>query len=178
MISDPSTNKVLLDSLPIAKYLDETYPSSQPPLFPAGADEVQSSFLETFFPKYGFPLFMVVISRVATSLPPASQHYFRTTREAQFGKRLEELNTPENWEKLEAALAKLKELYLANEEAGGTLLVGKTITYSDIQVASILIWARIIMGENSEDWKRISGFQDGFWAKFLTQFAKYEAVDA
>lgn len=176
MIYDPSTSKVLVDSYPIAKYLEATYPDT-PKLFPARTEALQASFLSSFWFGYSFPLFMIIISRLCGALSPYSQEYFRPTREEKFGNTLEALNTPQEWEKLESAWTKLRTFFAANGEGRDTLLAGDVVTYSDIQIAAVLVWARNICGADSEDWKRIAALDGGFWGRFLQQFEKYEATD-
>lgn len=176
LIYDPSTSKHVVDSLDIGKYLDEAYPDT-PKLFPPGLNAFQLSFNSGFLYTYMIPVFMIIISRTCASLNPRSNEYFRRTREAVFGK-LEDLNTPEQWDKVESAWGQLKSFFLENGKGKDTLFAGDTITYSDIQIASVLIWARTVCGADSEDWKRMAAMHDGFWGKFLAQFEKYENVDA
>ena len=111
-------------------------------------------------------------------MPPRSAEYFRQTREAKFGAKLEALNTPEEWQKLRSAWAKLRSFLAENGKGKDTLFVGDRITYSDVQIASVLVWARVVCGAQSADWQAIAGLADGFWGRYLEQFAKYEAVDA
>lgn len=177
MIYDPSTGTVVVDSYPIAKYLEKTYPDT-PKLFPAGTDAFQAFFIHGFWAGYAFPVFMIIISRVAGSLAPRSAEYFRRTREVKFGNTLEALNTPEQWEKLESSWTKLQSFLFNNGEGKDSLMMGDRITYADIQIACVLVWARTICGADSDDWKRIAGLNNGFWERFLKQFEKYEAVDA
>lgn len=178
VIYDPNTKKVVEDSAAIAKYLDETYPDT-PKLFPAGTDAFQAAFLDFAWPVLGFPVFMLVILDTANSLLPRSHDYFRSTREQKFGKKLEELATEEEWAKVEAGLAKLKGYLDANGKGNDLLLMGAQggITYSDIQIASFFVWAKIVWGEGSEKWKRLISLHDGKWAQFYAQFTKFEQVD-
>lgn len=125
----------------------------------------------------GGPLFMSVILPSCNALNPPSQKYFRETREKMFGP-LETLATEEKWTALEGALGKLKGFYEANGAGKDLLLAGDRITYSDVQVASLLVWARVVCGEDSALWKKLTALHGGKWAKFLEQFKAYEAVDA
>lgn len=178
VIYDPNTKKAVEDSAKIAKYLDEAYPDT-PRLFPAGTDAFQAVFHDFIWSQVGIPLFMLVILDSFNSLLPRSQEYFRSTREKRFGNKLEELGTPEEWQKLEAGLGKLNEYLERNGKGNDLLLAGAQggVTYSDIQVAAMLVWAKIVSGENSENWKRLTGLHDGKWGKFHAQFSKFEQVD-
>jgi len=178
VIYDPNTKKIVEDSAKISKYLDETYPET-PRLFPAGTDAFQAVFHDFVWPHIGYPVYMLVMLDTANSLPPRSQEYFRATREEHFGKKLEELASEEEWKKLEAGLEKLNGYLEKNGKGDDLLLMGAQsgITYSDIQLAAILVWARIVWGENSEKWKRLTGLHSGKWDKFLAHFSKLEQVD-
>ena len=178
MIYDPASKKAVVDSWDIARYLDDAYPDT-PRVFPPGTVALQAAFHDFVWGTLGMPVFMTVIAGTCAALPPRSQEYFRTTREAAFGTKLEALGTEEQWVKVEAAFGTLKG-YLEKNGGGKDMLIlgepGK-ITYSDIQVAAILVWARIIHGGDSKEWKRLASMHDGKWGKYLEQFSKYEAAD-
>jgi len=176
VIYDPSTKKAVADSLAIAKYLDSTYPDT-PQVVPPGLDAFQAVFLDSIVGLVVLPGLLILLSRIAGYLGPQSAEYFRTTREERFGAKLEDMNKPEQWEALEQGFGKVKDYILANGEGKDLVLLGNKskITFSDIQIASVLIWLKTLMGENSEDWKRVAGFQDGFWLKFMKQFEQFGA---
>lgn len=178
VIYDPNTKEVVEDSAKIAKYLDDAYPDT-PRLFPAGTDAFQAMFHDFIWQNVGIPLYLNIMADTAASLLPRSQEYFRSTREKQFGKKLEQLSGEEVWKKLEAGLEKLKEYLEKNGEGNNLLLMGAQggITYSDIQVAAILVWAKLVWGENSENWKRLVGSHGEHWVRFCAQFAQFERVD-
>ena len=94
------------------------------------------------------------------------------------GAKLEELGTEEQWAKAEVAFGTLKGYLDKNGEARDVLISGEPgkITYSDIQVAGVLVWVRNVYGADSAEWKRLSGWHEGKWGKYLEQFAKYEAL--
>ena len=176
VIYDPSTKAIIADSAPIAKYLDATYPDT-PRLFPDGTDAFQALFSSLLVPSVMVPLLHILLSRINALLNPPSQAYFRGTREALFGKKLEEVGDESDWETLEAGLARIKASLDANGEGKGLLLMGDKITYSDIFLVSLLLWVRVTAGEESDDWKRITTLHDGTWAKYVAQFSPYEFVD-
>lgn len=173
VIYDPSTKALVADSAPIAKYLDATYPDT-PRLFPEGTDAFQSLFSSLLVPSVMVPILHILLSRINALLNPPSQTYFRSTREALFGKKLEEVGDESNWETLEGGLAKIKASLDANGEGKSLLLMGDKITYSDVFLVSLLIWVRVIAGEQSDDWKRVSALHDGIWGKYVAQFSQYE----
>lgn len=175
MIYDPSTKAIIAESSAIAKYLDKTYPDT-PILFPEGLDGFQTLFLDTIGPMVAGAFRPYLLSRIWGHLNEPSAVYFRATREAAFGKKLEELKTEEQWQKVEAALERLRSYYAANGNGRDLLLAGDRVTFCDLQVASILKWARITCGEDSEDWTKVMALDGGHWAQFTEQFRPYEVV--
>ena len=176
VIYDPSTKRAISESAAIAKYLDETYPDT-PALFPPGTDALQSIFLDVVWTTVGLPLFMNLILGSCTSLAPRSQEYFRSTREVYFGKPLEQLGGNEDWAALEAGLGKVQGWLSANGAGKDELFMGDKVCFSDLQLAGFLIWARIIFGEDSADWKRIAGWHGGKWKRIVEFFDKFAAQD-
>ena len=168
----------VVDSWDIARYLDDAYPDT-PRVFPAGTVALQAAFHDFVWGTLGEPVFMNVIARTCASLPPRSEEYFRATREAAFGAKLEALATEERWVQTEAAFGTLKGYLERNGEGKNMLIAGEPgkITYSDIQVAAILVWARIVHGVDSAEWKRLATMHEGKWGRYLEQFSKYEAAD-
>ncbi|KAI0689501.1 glutathione transferase GTE1 [Cytidiella melzeri] len=177
MIYDPSTGKIISDSLAIAKYLDETYPST-PQLFQPGTGALQAACADVILPAVVLPTLFILLSRIADTLNPRSSAYFRATREEQFGK-LEDMNTPKAWEDLEKGWGQVKSYLDVNGEGKNLSFLGESdkFTWCDIQLASTLIWTRTIAGKDSEDWKRIAGFYDSFGERLLAQFERYSVVD-
>lgn len=120
---------------------------------------------------------MNIIARTSANLAPRSQEYFRTTREVIFGAPLEQLGKEEYWVTLEANLGKLDAWLSANGTGQDELLLGDKVCFSDVQVAALFIWTRIVCGEDSADWKRIAGWHGGKWKRIVEYFDKYAAVD-
>ena len=176
VIYDPSTKKAVSDSAVIAKYLDETYPDT-PQLFPEGTAALQAVFLDGAWDLFGLPLYMIMLPRVCTGLNPPSEEYYRRTREAQFGSKLEEIGITNEWETLEAGLAKLDQWLSANGPGKSELFLGDKISFADVQVAAILIWGKITLGEESEDWRKIVSWNSGRWKRLLERFDQYANVD-
>lgn len=178
IIYDPNTKTAVGDSAKIAKYLDTAYPST-PQIFPPGTDAFQAAFDAFFSSAILQPTFLAGAAQTAKTLNPISGDFFRRSREEDFylGK-LEDLNTPEQWEALEKGLGQAKAFL---EENGGkelTFLGEKDkFTFSDFQLAAGLKWAKSVWGEDSAEWKKIAAFHGGFPKKFLAQFKKLEVVD-
>ena len=175
-IYDPFTKIVVADSTAIVKYLDRTYPDTSQ-LFPEGTRAFQAITYHLIRPTVLSPILNIIVGRTWKLLNPPSQEYFRRTREASFGKRLEDIGGEEYWQALESGLGRIKESLEENGNAKDLLFAGNRITFADIQLASVLVWLRVVCGDDSEDWQRLGSIHDGKWARFMEQFAKFEQVD-
>ncbi|KAH8091020.1 hypothetical protein BXZ70DRAFT_994086 [Cristinia sonorae] len=181
VLYDPSTDTVVPDSTDIAHYLDKTYPDT-PPLFPPGTRGFHASFRTAFVAVLGrtHSLWKIVVLRACLNLSERSAAYFRRTREAEEEMTLEEI-APEGevrekvFKDLEEDLAKMAKWYQAAED--GPFIMGETLCQADIMIAGQLIWARVLLGKDSKDWKRIAAMDSGFWGRFLENLAKYEQVE-
>lgn len=179
IIYDPSTKSVISDSPLIALYLEKTYPPpSYPAIFPENTKALTVILPFALGPKVNTPLFDLIVLAAWKNLNEESRSYFRTTREADFGKKLEDF-VPEGEEgvqKWKAAEEGYNWLNKWLDAAGGTFLTGDQIAYADIIVAGRLLWARIVLGKESKEWKTIAGWNGGRWGRFLQSFEKYEIV--
>ncbi len=117
----------IMDSFAIAKHLESAHP--KPSL------HLDSPYLErimTLLPKAAGPLSPVFIPRVQGNLlNPPSADFFRRTREARFGKTLEELakGADEAWE---TSKPHIKEIAaMLGEDDSGPYFMGKEVSYAD-----------------------------------------------
>jgi len=171
VIHDPSTNKTISDSAEIARYLDAAYPSTTP-LFPPGSEA-----LEGPEDKINFQSLMYIISPITcTNLNPVSEAYYRRTREALFGNRLEDLSPPgpqreEHWKQVEEGFGKLAAML-----EGKKFVLGDTISFADLTIAAWVIWLKRSFGAESQEWKDIEGWHEGIWPTYLTNFIEYEKI--
>ncbi|CAL1712297.1 unnamed protein product [Somion occarium] len=179
LIYDPNTKTTVVDSLEIARYLDKAYPDA-PALFPKNTRTLQTAFLAAIGAIVMGPLFTTIILATCNNLNPRSAEYFRSTREDLFGKKLEE-HVPEGgegtkrWKETQEAFNKLASWLDANE-GSGAFVMGETISYADIDIASRLIWTKIVLGEDSNEWGRFKIWNDGRWDQFLKSLEKYEVL--
>lgn len=177
IIYDPNTKTVVEDSLNIARYLDKTYPST-PSLFPNNTHVLQNAFLDASRNPAMKQLFTVVILATWKNLNPVSAEYFRRTREIIFSKALEDFvpageEGEKRWKEVEEGYDKIASWFSASENDGPYVL-GDTVSYADIELASRTIWAKIVLGEDSEGWARIKQWNGGRWAQHLKALEKYE----
>lgn len=176
LIHDSSTGAIVSDSALIAKYLDNTYPDT-PKLFPTGTAPLQHAFLDMHEGTLG-ALWQFALPKTHTILNPRSQEYFGRTREATFGKKLEDL-VPKGeqykvqWAKVREDFAKTDSYYQQGKEAGPYLL-GNTICFGDIAYVSFVTWLKKIYGEESVEWKDIKSWNEGRLIALVDALSKYE----
>ncbi|KZT27480.1 hypothetical protein NEOLEDRAFT_145299 [Neolentinus lepideus HHB14362 ss-1] len=178
-IYDPKTKKVISDSQDIAEYLDATYPSG-PTLFPKGTLALQIAFQEAFTTTALGSLFPPLLQESITILNEKSAVYFRQTREATYGKKLEEFSPygagrNEHWAKVRAGFSTVAGWI---KKSGGVFVLGDSPSYADLSVAAFLVWVRSVRGADSADYKAIQAWDDGFWGTYLALLDKYTKPDA
>ncbi len=183
-IYDPNTKTALADSGKIARYLDATYPDAGSQLIPAELDVLTTAFENAFYGAFtGYA--PIIIPAAFSILREGSRSYFRRTREARLGGRLEEL-APQGsearaqaWANLKKGSAKIASWYEGGggKERSFVLGDGAGVTYADTVVAGFLMWFKAGLGEENEEWKEMSSWDEGRWGKLLAAFEKYGAVD-
>lgn len=168
IINDPNTGKVIADSFLIAIYLDATYPNGNT-LFPHGTKPL----IEAFESGIVGALNAVIPVQLATScyiLNPPSQAYFRVTREAMFGKKIEEFSPVGT--KRDADLAKAKEALTAVDgwlaKSEGKFVLGNTASYADGILAGWFVWIKVTDGI----WNEVATWHNGRWAAYLENVEK------
>ncbi|KAK2464957.1 hypothetical protein APHAL10511_003033 [Amanita phalloides] len=174
-IWDPSTKTGVANSLRIAEYLDKTYPDTPRVCFD-GLDEynhIMTSF-KTLpelkpIPRFTLPL---VYERI---INPASQGYFRRTREAAFGRKVEELvltgkEREEAWNQVRQGF-NIVDGWL--QKNGGPYARGDQISIVDFVWGGPLMWCKILWGENSELWQDVLTWNDGRWKAYMENLEKY-----
>lgn len=172
MIFDPNTQRRVVDSATIAKYLDTAYPDT-PALFPAGTDALQAAVLDTLGPTAALPLYKSIIAEYTKAFDARGAAWLEQTRPVLLGAPMQELATPEQWAALEGGLAQLRGWLAKNGPGRDGLLMGDVVTFADLQVAALLRWARV---GDPRLWARIAALHDGKWAAVLEQFAAYEQI--
>ena len=84
-------DKTIADSWVIANYLEDTYPD-RPSLFGGDGGRAMGRMLNSWGDMTVFAgMFPLIVADVHGHLAPADQAYFRKTREARFGKSLEDV---------------------------------------------------------------------------------------
>ncbi|RDX53699.1 hypothetical protein OH76DRAFT_1398812 [Lentinus brumalis] len=185
LIYDPKTKEYVSDSAAIARYLDKTYPDT-PMLIPKETDALHAAFQRAFAAVFnpgnaGFSWIMMPETYVR--LNPASQGYFRRTREQWFGMALEELaprgseKRQKHWEVVKDAFHEVAGWLQAGGQERLFFLGGETICYADIVIAAFIIWFRNTFSEDSAEWRDMLSWDGGRWGKLTEAFRKHESVD-
>ena len=179
-IYDPNTKTGLADSAAIARYLDRTYPDT-PCVIPAEMDALHAAFHQAARALLLRDFAKVLVSALATHLPPRSEVYFRETRAVMFGvDDIDDIAPPgpkrdEAWAGVKNGLGTVAE-WLRADGLDKLFFTGKDrIVYADMTVAGFLIWARVVLDRN--EWEDLISWDGGRWGKFMAAFEKYEAVD-
>ncbi|KAH7909189.1 hypothetical protein BJ138DRAFT_1155859, partial [Hygrophoropsis aurantiaca] len=176
IIQDPNTGKVIADSFAIAEYLDETYPNA-PTLFPRGSKALFAAFEGGIVNALG-PIGRLQLALICPLLNGPSEKYYRPSREAMFGMKIEEFSPI--GEKRDGDLAKFKaslaSVYEWLAKSNGEYVMDDTVSYADAILNGWLIWIKIVHGADSEVWKDIASWNEGRWAKHLKAMDKFAAI--
>jgi glutathione S-transferase len=104
----------IMDSGPIAEFLEKTYP--QPAILPGDSEAVQE-IASRSRASVGRAFRASIVPREIKILSPRSQEYFRRTREAAIGQPLEDLLAKEEqgWETVQGDLKAVSDLILTTK---------------------------------------------------------------
>ncbi|KAF5317833.1 hypothetical protein D9619_012631 [Psilocybe cf. subviscida] len=177
-IHDSTTNIYMVDSVPIIEYLEKQYPD-KPTVFPNDTWGLQLFFEDTMN-KHVAPIWPWIFPAVFHILNPASQEFYRRTRENTYKKTLEELvpkgeEAVDAWAKSKAGFSKVAGRY-TKCQAQGPFLMGEAVSWADFVLSGELLWYRCALGEDSEKWQEIRTWDGGFWGRFVDAMKKYEEV--
>lgn len=176
-IYDPKTQTYISDSTHIAQYLEATYPDT-PKLFPEGplnGAAALNLFQDIWQEKCRNPLSPLVIPKVYQQLNPASQPYFRETRERRFGKKLEDVipsddaARKEMWDLAKAGFGKM-DGYMKWNGTASTFWMGEVRSYADLVMVALLLWVQTIYKQGSVEWTEMAAWHDGRWSRLLSAF--------
>ena len=135
--------RIVSDSFEIALYLDRNYPSA-PTLFSGDGAVASAHFLQAWaFQALHSVIVRMILVAIHAELGDEDQHYFRSSREARFGTRLEDHET--------GSEANRGALLSALEPVRRTLghhpwLAGAEPAFADYIVFGTLMWLRVIAG--------------------------------
>ncbi|KAF8625608.1 hypothetical protein AX17_006794 [Amanita inopinata Kibby_2008] len=177
-IYDPNTQTAIADSYHIARYLDKTYPNT-PRVIPEGTEVFQIFPLFPHVMGSNLAFWSFTVPATYAVLNPQSLEYFRRTREAMFGKEIEDMEL--KGAEAEAAWKQLKDGYDAMDKmwqlSKGPHMMGETLSYMDLVIASWSFWLRAIFGKDSEKWKDITSWNGGRWGMLFESLTQYESLN-
>lgn len=132
-----------MDSVPIAQFLESTYPDPPLPLTSELGSEIEAKARATSATAFRSSF----VSREIYIFSPRSQEYFRRTREALLGKRLEDLLTPDqeeqNWIAVDGDMRAVSELMQTNK-GDGPFVLGARPSITDFFIAGSLQSAKMV----------------------------------
>ncbi|KAF4617601.1 hypothetical protein D9613_006289 [Agrocybe pediades] len=178
VLHDPSSGLFISDSFNIAKYLEQTYGSPSPSIFPSGTVALQSAFADMVMSNILLPNFQIMVLIIAKGLNDRSLDFFRQSREKMINKSLEEIApTPEmaatHWNRLKESLAKF-DAYYAHSQQNGPFIMGSYLSWADLSIAGFLTTFRLALGEDSRQWQDVIGWHEGRWGKLMTALEEYQ----
>lgn len=137
------TNTYMMDSVPIAQFLESTYPDPPVPLTSELGREIEAKARAVA----GTAFRTSVMPREMGILSPRAQEYFRRTREASLGHRLEDLLDPDKeeqvWNAVGDGMRVVGEL-MRTHKADGPFVLGARPSYTDFFIAGSLQSARVV----------------------------------
>ena len=139
---------VVSDSWAIALYLDRAYPD-RPMLMPGEQAVALSNFVRSWTQtRLSAPIMRMVLMDIHDACAEQDRPYFRASREARFGKALEDFIVPEEDGRaaLKAELAPLRDI-LAQQ----SYLAGASPAYADYIVFGHFMWARGVSSKKMLD---------------------------
>ncbi|TCD63604.1 hypothetical protein EIP91_005183 [Steccherinum ochraceum] len=187
VLYDPATKTAIADALPIADYLDRTYPNPRK-VFPEDTRALHAAFFTAMFSLLEMQMYRLIVLPGLVNAGPRAVDYYRWSKESLFGMTLEEI-TPTGgplreglWKEIESGWKQVAGWFDA--ASGGEIgerrkpfMGGEKPCYADFHIAARLICVKAIWGPQSEDWRRMSGLDGGRWANYLEQFHEYMHVD-
>ncbi|MCJ1403187.1 hypothetical protein MMC11_006410 [Xylographa trunciseda] len=130
VIQHVPTNTYMMDSTPLAQFLESTYPNLPVPLTSELGREIEAKARAVV----GTAFSTSVMPREIGILSPRSQEYFRRTREASLGHRLEDLLDPDKeeqgWNAVSDGMRAVGEL-MRTHKADGPFVLGAQPSYTD-----------------------------------------------
>ncbi|MBE0405059.1 glutathione S-transferase N-terminal domain-containing protein [Halomonas citrativorans] len=132
-------DQVITDSFKIMRYLDKAYPDA--PVLGEGTAYQRALFFKYYVERSVTPsLFRSVALDLLAAIHPDDRDYFRKTREARFGARLEEVHNPEQGkQQLYQVLAPVRE-----QLHGSPFLDGETPSGIDYLLFGSMMWTHTV----------------------------------
>jgi glutathione S-transferase len=176
VIRDLEADSIISESFKIVRYLDSKFPSSIP-LVPDAAAGLQLAFRDLFTDTI-MAVYPPMVPMVIRALSPRSVDFYRSSREAAFGKLFENICPPglkreEAWGRGESSFGRLVPYFDA--ESTGPFIMGSRVSFADLQIAACLMW---LIQLAPDEWKkRVAKWHGGRWVRFMEAFDQWKSVD-
>ncbi|ETS82820.1 hypothetical protein PFICI_04696 [Pestalotiopsis fici W106-1] len=155
------TGAYMMDSKPISEFIEKTYPSPAVPLTSDLGREIEAKTRQGLALTFRRSL----MPREINILSPGAQQFFRRTREAAIGHRLEDLlegdKEEQAWAEVAETMRSAGELIRTNS-AEGPFVLGAHPSYTDFFIAGSLQCARVIDEEVFQKYLRGPGFKEAY----------------
>ncbi|KAJ5618752.1 hypothetical protein N7510_002736 [Penicillium lagena] len=151
------SNMYIMESMLIAQFLESTYPDPPVPLTTELGREIISKSRDVVGPAFRAS----VMPREIGILSPRAQEYFRRTREASLGCRLEDKLSEEeqSWKAVGDSIGAVVQL-MQTHKAEGPFVLGARPTYADFTITGSLQSARIVDESVFQRIFRHSGYKE------------------
>ncbi|KAJ5994749.1 hypothetical protein N7481_001726 [Penicillium waksmanii] len=157
------TNTTIMDSTPISQFIEKTYPDPPVPLASDLGQEIEAKSRSVV----GKSFYISVMPREIDILSPRAQEFYRRTREATLGHKLEDLLDPEKeeqvWKSLNDSTSGISELIKTNK-ADGPFILGAKPSYTDFFIAGSLQSAKMVHEDVFHRITQYPGFRDVYEA--------------
>lgn len=176
-IYDPKTQRAVMGSQEIAAYLEEQYPE-QRSLFPPRTRALQAAFYDEISESLIVPIFTSLLYQHLDKCAPGDKEYFRISREAIFGCAFEDISP--KGEDVEAKLEQIETIL--SKAAGwidagaGMFLGGDEPLNADFNLVAMLLWARMVGGEDHAVTSTILRADGGRWARYIAAFESWSTL--
>lgn len=148
-----------MDSTPVSQFIEKTYPDPPVPLTSELGKEVEAKSRSVV----GKAFYISIMPREINILSPRAQEFYRRTREATLGHKLEDLLDPEReeqiWKSLSDSISEISELMKTNK-ADGPFILGENPSYTDFFIAGSLQAAKTVHEDVFQRITQYPGFKD------------------
>lgn len=153
------TNTYMMDSTPIAEFIESTYPDPSVQLTSDLARKIEGQARSFIGPIHR----RSVLSREINILSPRSQAYFRSRAETALGKSLEELldsdREDQDWKAADGDIRAVSEL-MQTHKANGPFVLGAQPSYVDFFIAGSLQCTRVVGEGVFQRYMEYPGFKE------------------
>lgn len=183
--TNPLDVRIIMESTNIAEYLDKTYSSR--PLFRGSTASLAAQKKLMSLPKSNIinPIMLIVMPSQVGYLNPSSAEYFRRTREAKSGNKLEELVDREGglevqWRNVAKSLQEIAEIVNKAGDEGLEVLFAKDEgveepTYAAFVLVAAFVWIQKVGPPGA--WDMIMGMNGGRWKELWDKAEPYMMKD-